>query len=160
MPRIVHARHGFVLPARRAPRYKSCMSMIESGTEDETGVAAASLARRAVAGDVFLLQGPLGAGKSVFARAFIRALCGAGIDVPSPTFTLVQTYEANVPVWHFDLYRLQDPDEIFEIGWEEARGGIALIEWPERLGPYKPQTARTVLIEPLDHTRRRITIDE
>lgn len=135
------------------------MGMIESDNEDETGAAAAFLAQTAKSGDVFLLQGPLGAGKSVFARAFIRALCGAELDVPSPTFTLVQTYDGPVPVWHFDLYRLQDPDEIFEIGWEEARGGIALVEWPERLGPYVPDGARVITIEPLGSNRRRITIN-
>ena len=87
-------------------------------------------------GDVVALQGPVGAGKTHFARAFIRARQGeAAEDVPSPTFTLVQFYESVPPVAHFDLYRLTRPEEAFEIGLDEALDeGCAVIEWPERLG--------------------------
>ena len=112
--------------------------------------ATAALARRVAAqarpGDVIALTGDLGAGKSTFARAFIHALPdpqGAYPDehVPSPTFTLVQTYDRRpAPVWHFDLYRLGDPSEVVELGWDEARdGGIVLVEWPDRLGPLAPR---------------------
>lgn len=103
------------------------------------------------AGDVIALTGDLGAGKTALTRSLIRALPmpdggdAAGEDVPSPTFTLVQTYDrqnANgtpLQVWHFDLYRLGDPDEVDELGWDDALAdGLVLIEWPDRLGPRLP----------------------
>jgi ATPase, YjeE family len=87
------------------------------------------------AGDSVLLYGPLGMGKSTLARGLIRALTTPDEDVPSPTFTLVQFYDSAPPVAHFDLYRLNAPEEAFEIGLDEALDdGCALIEWPERLG--------------------------
>ncbi|WP_406852395.1 tRNA (adenosine(37)-N6)-threonylcarbamoyltransferase complex ATPase subunit type 1 TsaE [Brevundimonas sp. BH3] len=87
------------------------------------------------AGDSVLLYGPLGMGKSTLARGLIRALTSPHEDVPSPTFTLVQFYESEPPVAHFDLYRLNDPEEAWEIGLDEALDdGCVLIEWPERLG--------------------------
>src|SRR5690606_13409925 len=85
-------------------------------------------------GEAVLLYGPLGAGKSSLARGLIRALTTPHEDVPSPTFTLVQTYEGRPPVAHFDLYRLASPDEAFELGLDEAlEEGAAVIEWPQRL---------------------------
>ncbi len=86
-------------------------------------------------GEAILLYGPLGMGKSTLARGLIRALTRPDEDVPSPTFTLVQFYESDPPIAHFDLYRLSRPEEAFEIGLDEALDeGCALIEWPERLG--------------------------
>ncbi|WP_299175689.1 tRNA (adenosine(37)-N6)-threonylcarbamoyltransferase complex ATPase subunit type 1 TsaE [uncultured Brevundimonas sp.] len=86
-------------------------------------------------GDSLLLYGPLGMGKSTLARGLIRALTTLDEDVPSPTFTLVQFYESDPPVAHFDLYRLTRAEEAFEIGLDEALDeGCAIIEWPERLG--------------------------
>ena len=86
-------------------------------------------------GDSVLLYGPLGMGKSTLARGLIRALTRPDEDVPSPTFTLVQFYESEPPVAHFDLYRLNDPEEAWEVGLDEALDdGCVLIEWPERLG--------------------------
>lgn len=86
-------------------------------------------------GEAVLLDGPLGMGKSTLARGLIRALAGPDEDVPSPTFTLVQFYESDPPIAHFDLYRLERPEEAREIGLDEALDvGAALIEWPVRLG--------------------------
>lgn len=130
-------------------------------SEDETAAFARALALNARPGDVFLLEGTLGAGKSVFARGFIRALAGENTDVPSPTFTIVQIYDTSkVPIYHFDLYRLEDPEEIYEIGWEEAlAGGITLVEWPQRLGSLTPAKARRIQIDIHGNDERRITID-
>lgn len=104
-----------------------------------TEALAAAYAENLAAGDVIALTGDLGAGKTVFARALIRALGrGAGVEidhVPSPTFTLVQLYDLpEFTLYHFDLYRLESPDEAWEIGIEEAfSGGVSVIEWAERI---------------------------
>jgi len=86
------------------------------------------------AGDIVLLRGGLGAGKTTLARGLITALCGMQ-DVPSPTYTLVQTYTApDFDIWHFDLYRLERESDVWELGIEEAfENGVCLIEWPERI---------------------------
>lgn len=118
------------------------MSIILSLPDEAATVALAGrLAPLLRAGDVVTLHGDLGAGKTALARAIIRHLAGdPAEEVPSPTFTLVQTYEhLSPPVWHFDLYRLTDPGEVVELGWEEARAACALVEWPERLGPLLPR---------------------
>ncbi|HEV7353517.1 MAG TPA: tRNA (adenosine(37)-N6)-threonylcarbamoyltransferase complex ATPase subunit type 1 TsaE [Brevundimonas sp.] len=94
-----------------------------------------ALAPHLAAGEAVLLYGPLGAGKSTLARALIRALTTPDEEVPSPTFTLVQYYDAAPPLAHFDLYRLDRPEEVREIGLVEALDdGAVLVEWPERLG--------------------------
>jgi tRNA threonylcarbamoyladenosine biosynthesis protein TsaE len=118
------------------------MSQIEIALPDEAATVAlgrrlAGLARRR---DVIALVGPLGAGKTTLARGFIQALTGSDEEVPSPTFTLVQTYEASMsPIWHFDLYRVKHEEEAWELGLEEALAdGILLVEWPERLGSLLP----------------------
>lgn len=113
--------------------------------------AAQRLAAGLRTGDVVCLRGVLGAGKSVFARALIRAACGVpAMPVPSPTFTLVQIYDApGGAVWHFDLYRIADPEEIDELGWEDALAeGIALVEWPERLDGRLPPDRLEIAILP------------
>ncbi len=106
-------------------------------SEKDTQALAASLANQARVGDIIYLKGTLGMGKSTFARAFIRHLAdNPHLEVPSPTFTLVQSYtDISLPVWHFDLYRLNSPEEIEELGLDEALStAVSLIEWPERLG--------------------------
>lgn len=122
-----------------------------------THALAARLAALLRPGDAVLLEGPLGAGKSEFARALLRAAAGdPGLEVPSPTFTLVQSYDLPAgPAHHFDLYRLDGPDGLDELGWEEAREGIVLVEWPERLGAERPEGALTIALEPLadEHAR-------
>ena len=92
-------------------------------------------------GDVVALDGPLGSGKTALARAAIRALTSAQEEVPSPTFTLVQSYESERgPLYHFDLYRLEAPDQAVELGIDDAfADGISLVEWPDRLGAYLPR---------------------
>jgi tRNA threonylcarbamoyladenosine biosynthesis protein TsaE len=118
--------------------------------EAATCALAADLAREARAGDVVGLRGPLGAGKTVFARAFIRARLDAA-EVPSPTFTLVEIYQSltGPAVWHFDLYRLDRPEEAYELGIEEAfTTGISVIEWPERLGALMPREHLGVTLSP------------
>ncbi len=116
-------------------------STLISNSEEETAGHARNFAASLRPGDVVCLYGDLGLGKSVFARALIRHLAGdTDLEVPSPTFTLVQTYDTDAgPLWHFDLYRLKDPDEVYELGWEEALAeAINIVEWPERLGYLLP----------------------
>lgn len=111
---------------------------------------AARVAGLARAGDAILLSGPLGAGKTAFARAFLRAACNdPSLDVPSPSYTLVQTYEtARGRVHHYDLWRLDGSAPLAELGWDEALADIALVEWPDRLGPSRPRDALDIALHP------------
>ena len=126
--------------------------------------ATEALAARAAAvarpGDALLLEGPLGAGKSAFARAFLRAAAGnPALEVPSPSITLVQAYELPAcTAHHFDLYRLSGPDELEELGWEEARDGIVLVEWPQRLEYLTPPDALHLRLEPVAGDLRTVTL--
>lgn len=119
----------------------------------------ARLAGVLAAGDVLALAGDLGAGKTTLARGLIQAALGGCEPVPSPTFTLVQTYEpaAGPAIWHFDLYRLTEPEELIEIGWEEAMaGGIVLVEWPERASDALPPDTLWLLLEEEGRGRRAL----
>jgi tRNA threonylcarbamoyladenosine biosynthesis protein TsaE len=108
-------------------------------------------------GDVVLLEGPLGAGKSALARALLRALASdPALEVPSPTYTLVQTYDTPLgTVAHFDLWRLEHPAAMHELGWDEA--AVALVEWPDRLGDLRPDQALTVSLA-IDGPGRRAVL--
>lgn len=119
------------------PMTQSSLYLINEAATRQLGE---DLALSIRAGDCIALSGDLGAGKSTLARALIRAFADDDVlEVPSPTFTLVQTYEARLPISHFDLYRLADPSELDELGLDEAlENGIALIEWPERAGENLP----------------------
>lgn len=138
---------------------------IDLPTPDATAAFAGALAPHLGAGDVLLLEGPVGAGKTAFARALIGALrARAGLppeDVPSPTFTLVQTYDTGTfETWHADLYRLGDPTEVAELGLTDAfTEALCLIEWPDRLGCTAPRgAARLTFAMPGPGELRRLTI--
>ena len=135
---------------------------IDLPDEAATCALAAELARRARRGDVIGLSGPLGSGKTTFARAFIGSRIGAG-EVPSPTFTLVEIYQSltGPALWHFDLYRLERPEDAYELGIEDAFAeGISLIEWPERLGPLMPAEHLGIALAPgRGETERRARLD-
>ncbi len=123
---------------------------------DEAGMAAMATALAATLrpGDVVALSGDLGAGKTTFARGVLRGLGWTG-EVPSPSFTLVQTYDTVPPVWHVDLYRLDSADEAEALGlddvWDEA---AVLIEWPERLGDRLPSSALCLRLDGAGDSRR------
>jgi tRNA threonylcarbamoyladenosine biosynthesis protein TsaE len=128
--------------------------------ERATEALGATLAARLMPGDVVGLKGDLGAGKTTLARAIIRAAAAdPDLIVPSPTFTLVEVYDTpRGAYWHFDLYRLDDPEQVYELGWEEALAeGIVLLEWPERLGPLLPQHLGVTL--EVDGDGRRAFLD-
>jgi tRNA threonylcarbamoyladenosine biosynthesis protein TsaE len=125
-----------------------------------TANLAAAIAALARPGDAILLDGPLGAGKTTFARAFLRAAAGdPALEVPSPTFTLVQTYDTNLGrVHHYDLWRLDGPAALAELGWDEACDDIILVEWPERLGNRRPPAALTILLRLGEGIQRHATL--
>jgi tRNA threonylcarbamoyladenosine biosynthesis protein TsaE len=129
-------------------------------TLDATARLASWLAPLLRRGDAFLLEGPLGAGKTAFARALLRAVTGNEmLEVPSPSYTLVQTYEAGAhTLHHFDLWRLGGPGGLAELGWDEARGDVVLVEWPDRLGPLRPEGALTITLTPAGETARLATL--
>lgn len=130
-------------------------------SENDTIRLATDIAYKLEAPAVLTLSGALGAGKSVFARAIIRALTGnPAEEVPSPTFTLVQTYEtAHGPLRHFDLYRLEKPEEVLELDWDDAMfDGLSLIEWPDKAGNFLPEDRIDISLEIIADQKRRITI--
>lgn len=133
------------------------MLLFGAGETEAVGAALAACVR---AGDVIALFGDLGAGKTTLARGLIRALGFEG-DVPSPTFPIVIAYDppdVSMPFMHADLYRIDDPDDVEELGLDDARAhGVLLIEWPERLGPRLWPDALVLRLERDGDDRRRLT---
>lgn len=144
--------------APRAP-YFPPMIEFDLPLADEAATArfGAALGRRLKGGDVVALSGPLGAGKTTLSRSIIAALTGAA-DVPSPTFTLVEVYEsADLRIHHFDLFRLERAEEVWELGFEDALDGVSLIEWPERIEGLLPRETLLVRLT-MDGTGRRALV--
>ncbi len=129
-----------------------------SKSENDTERFGQSLAERLSPGAVIALRGDLGAGKTAFVRGLAR---GLGIDarVTSPTFAVVNEYPGETPLFHFDLYRLSDEDELYDIGWDDylTRGGVCAVEWSEIAPGAFPEDTITVTIERIDENTRRIT---
>ena len=118
---------------------------------EELGVRLAALFRR---GDCITLTGALGAGKTTLVRALIRARAGHPIDVPSPTYALVEAYEFETPIFHVDLYRLENPAELWELGLEDMLdAGITLVEWPDRADALLPEQRLDLMITPTEKGR-------
>ncbi len=142
------------MPAAAPTRSAGFETELDLPDEAATAALAVRLGPVVGAGDTLLLGGPIGAGKTAFARRMIQALqsaAGAPVEeVPSPTFTLVQTYSAGpLEIWHADLYRLSGPAEVAELGLDEAFGtALCLVEWPDRLGRFAPPQALTLDFAP------------
>ena len=129
--------------------------------EDEAATVAVgeALAKVLRAGDVVAMTGDLGAGKTTLVRGLLHAL-GHGGEVPSPSFAIVQPYEdLDPPVWHADLYRLENPAELAELGLDSLGDEILIVEWPERAGQGAWPDALRLSLEILDPQRRRLTAE-
>ena len=132
-----------------------------SQSEKETIAFAKKFAKTLKGNEIIALRGTLGMGKTVFSKAVIQELTGKKEEVPSPTFTLLQTYDTPLgEVFHFDFYRLKNPEEAYEIGIEYAfESGISLIEWPEKIGTLLPKRAINIYFEQTSNGRL-ISVEE
>ena len=133
---------------------------ITSHSESETLALAEKLAAGFKPGDILVLTGPLGAGKTVFVRGLAA---GLGLDtdnVNSPSFTIVNEYPGQHPLYHFDLYRINDPFELYEVGWDEylGRDGLIVVEWGEKAGELLPPTYYLIEFAVMDEQQREINI--
>ena len=132
--------------SRMTPAPSLQLQLPDIAATEALGTRIAELLKR---GDAVLLEGPLGAGKSVLARALLRSAAGEpALEVPSPSFTLVQSYETRIGlIHHYDLWRLGQSTDVIELDWDGAREDIVLVEWPERLGDARPEDALTVRLD-------------
>jgi tRNA threonylcarbamoyladenosine biosynthesis protein TsaE len=133
---------------------------IISHSEPETEALAQALTAGFSAGDLIVLSGSLGAGKTVFVRGLAKAM---GIDpasVSSPSFTIVNEYPAQIPLYHFDLYRLKNIDELYEVGWDDylIRPGLVVVEWGEKAEVKLPPVYYKINFERINDTDRKITV--
>lgn len=122
-----------------------------------TEILAKKIARCIKRQDSILLFGPLGVGKTSLARALLRAVCNdPEMEVPSPSFTLVQQYDtSDFSLYHYDLWRLEDEEDLIELDWDDAREGVVLVEWPERLGSALPEDALQIHLSIQSETMRQ-----
>lgn len=132
---------------------------VESASPEASLALGEAVGKRLVAGDVVALWGELGAGKTLLTQGIARGLgVPAGTAVTSPTFTIINEYEGRLRLYHMDGYRLGDPDELETLPWREALfgDGVAVVEWPERLGPFLPSARLDIFLEILGPTTRRL----
>lgn len=132
---------------------------IFTNTVEETEQAGVMLSENLIPGTVVAMYGDLGAGKTAFVRGMARGLHSQN-RVTSPTFTIVNEYNGDLPIFHFDMYRLSCADELFDIGWEDylARGGVCIVEWSENVKSAFDGTEIVINIEKISDTERKITI--
>ena len=137
------------------------MTELFSKSREETFEIAERFAKSLVPGDIVLLYGDLGAGKTVFSKGIVSALSDKKIDAVSPTFVIVNIYDTTPPIYHFDLYRIGDESELDAIGAEEYffGSGVCLVEWPERAEGRFPDYSIKVCIEKIDDDTRKIIIE-
>lgn len=131
-----------------------------SNSEEETFSLARELGREIKKNSVITLRGDLGSGKTVFTKGLAEGL-GIKDNITSPTFSLMEIYEGEVPLYHFDLYRIENPDEFTNLSFEDywEGDGVSVIEWPERAGNMLPEKRIDIIIEYIDENRRRITVE-
>lgn len=137
------------------------MKIVKALTENDTQKTAAALAPLLQPGDIVALWGTLGVGKTAFSRYLIQHMTQTTQDVPSPTFTLLQVYDTDAfPIYHFDLYRLDKPTDVYELGIEDAFiEAVSLIEWPDKMGRLLPKAKRLDIRIDVDGTTRLFTFD-
>jgi tRNA threonylcarbamoyladenosine biosynthesis protein TsaE len=130
---------------------------IVTAAPEATFALGEALGRRLEAGDLVMLSGDLGAGKTALAQGIAAGL-GVTEPVSSPTFALVHEYRGRVRVWHLDVYRLRGPEELADLSWDDLLrgGGVLLVEWPERIREALPPERLDLALEYVDETRRRI----